>query len=332
MSKTLVNDLMSYAASSVDPFGRPRREQVEEYTRLKAALNDEARENWHDPVWQREVAATIASRLDYGFTFENAFSSYFRVSRVGEFETVEVRERRGMKVFYTSRGGYIEESQLKTERWELPRDTIGFHVSEHEDKLRANFAETTEALVSLAEMRLDAEVNRRIFNLLQASVPSNSPYYVNASGGLSKANLDDAIRNVRDAIKPSNGTVAPVTIIGRAAMIDKISSVVTDPSALYDPAATEEIRARGRLGVYRGANIQLLTNYTDENDTSFIPANELWVFGGDVGLFAMYGSLQTKSWTENTVDYWHYRGRKDIGGLIHHPEQSRRIVDGTVTP
>lgn len=327
---SLVKNL--FGASAVDPFGRPSRSEVDEYERLKASLNEEARENWHRPEWHREVAALIASRLDYGFTFDNNFSGYFLTQSVGEFETVEVRERRGLKVFYTARGGYIDESQLKEERWELPRDTIGFHVSEFEDKLRANFAETTETLVSLAEMRLDAEVNRRIFNLLQAAIPSNSPYYVNASAGLSKANLDDALRNVRDAVKPVNGVIPPVTIIGRAAMIDKISTVVTDPSALYDPAATEEIRRRGRLGVYRGANIQLLTNYVDENDASFIPANELWVFGGTVGLFAMYGSLLSKSWVENTVDYWHYRGRKDIGGLIHHPEQARRIVDGTVSP
>jgi hypothetical protein len=63
----------------------------------------------------------------------------------------------------------------------------------------------------------------------------------------------------------------------------------------------------------------------------FIPANELWVFGGTVGKFALYGGLQVKSWDENTVDYRHYRARKDIGGLIHHPEQARRIVDSSVT-
>ncbi len=32
------------------------------------------------------------------------------------------------------------------------------------------------------------------------------------------------------------------------------------------------------------------------------------------------------------MDYRHYRARKDIGGLVHHPEQARRIVDTTVTP
>jgi hypothetical protein len=328
---SLISNLINSGSPAVDPFGRPKREEVEEYARLKAALNEEARENWHNEAWKREVAILIASRLDYGFTFENLFSTYFRTERVGEFETVEVRERRGLKVFYTSRGGYIDESQLKTERWELPRDTIGFHVSEHEDKLRANFSDTAESLVSLAEQRLDAEVNRRIFNLLQAAIPNGNPYYV-STAGLTKANLDDALRNVRDAVKPNNGVTPPVTIIGRAAMIDKISAVVVDAATLNDPDGTAEIRQKGRLGVYRGANVVQVNNYTDENDLSYIPANELWVFGGDVGKFAMYGDLQAKSWTENTVDYWHYRGRKDIGGLVHHPEQARRIVDSSVTP
>lgn len=327
---TLVNKLIG-SNFVLDPFGRPTREAVEDYNRLKAALNQEAKENWHNEAWKREVAQLIASRLDYGFTFENLFGTYFQVQRVGKFETVEVREARGLKVFYTSRGGYIDESQLKEERWELPRDTLGFHVSEHEDKLQANFGDSVERLVGLAEQRLDAEVNRRMFNLLQAAVPSGSPYYV-STAGLSKLQLDDALRNVRDAVKPNNGVMPPVTIIGRAAMIDKISTVVTDAAALFDPAGTEEIRRQGRLGVYRGANIVQVTNYTDENDASYIPANELWVFGGTVGLFAMYGDLEAKSWTENTVDYWHYRGRKDIGGLVHHPEQARRIVDSSVTP
>jgi hypothetical protein len=315
----------------MDPFGRPSRETVEEYERLKSALNEEARANWDDDKWHREVAAVIASRLDYGFQFENLFGSYFQVSTVGEFDTVELTERRGLKVFYTSRGGYIEESQLKTERWTLPRDTIGFHVSEHDDKLRAGFAETIEALVGLAEQRMDAEINRRMFNLLQAAVPLASPYYV-ASAGLTSGELNDAIRDVGDSIKPSGAGRAPITVIGRAAMVDAVSDIIGTGAGNFTEAAAEELRSRGMVGTYRGANVVRVFNYTDENGDSYIPANELWVFGGNVGQFAFYGGTQTKSWEENTVDYRHYRGRRDIGGLIHHPEQARRIVDSSVTP
>lgn len=328
---TLIDELMR-AKSAVDPFGRPRREELEAYERAKAALNQEAKDNWDNEVWHRQMAAVLAERLDYGFEFNNLFGTYFEVRNVGEFDTVTITERRGLQVFWTARGGYIDETQLKSERFDLPRDTVGFHVSEFADKLRANYAETIEELVNLAEQRLDAEVNRRMFNLLQAAIPNTSPYYVNATTGMTKVHLDTAIREVSDAIRPNNGSLPPVTILGRASMIDALSDVVTDAAALFDPEATSEIRRKGRLGVYRGANVVRINNYTDENDLSYIPANELWVFGGTVGVFAKYGGMQTKSWEENTVDYRHYRGRMDCGGLVYHPEQARRIIDGTVTP
>jgi hypothetical protein len=322
---TAVKTLASTRAA-VDPWGRSQ-EQAEAYQKAKEELNSAARERWDDPEFHRQVAADLESILDYQFTFENLFGSYLNVQTVGEFDKVTLRERRGLKVFQAARGGYIEESQLRNEMWELPRETIGFHVSELIDKLRMNFAETIEELVGLGGQRMEAEVNRRIFALLQTAIPSGSPYY-SAVTGLAKADVDTALRQVKDAIKPNGQGPTPVTIIGRASMIDQIS----DFNLGFDPEATAEIRAKGRLGVYRGANLVQVINYTDDNGASFIPANELWIFGGNVGKFALYGGTQVKSWDENTVDYRHYRARKDIGGLVHHPEQARRIVDSSVTP
>jgi hypothetical protein len=324
-SATTARELIAHR-SSVDPWGR-QQSNLAEHAALVEKLNTEARENWDNEAWHRQVAADVATALDYQFTFENLFSTYFQVETVGEFDRVILRERRGLKVFYTSRGGYIDESQIRTEDWQLPRDTLGFHLSEHTDKLRAGFATAMQDMVTLGEARLNAEVNRRIFNLLQEAVPPGSDEYV-TTNGLTKPELDAAIREVRDAIKPNGLGPVPVTIIGRASMVDQISEF----NLGFDPEATAEIRAKGRLGVYRAANVVQVINYTDEDGESYIPANELWVFGGTVGKFAMYGGLQVKSWEENTVDYRHYRARKDIGGLVHHPEQARRIVDTSVTP
>lgn len=313
----------------VDPWGRDQTAAAE-HAALAEKLNEEARENWDRPEWQRQVAADLASTLDYGFTFENLFGTYLRVRNVGEFDRVILRERRGLQVFYTSRGGYIEESQIRTEMWELPRDTLGFHLSEHTDKLRANFAAAMEDIISLGQARLNAEVNRRMFNLLREAIPSGSPYYVGAVN-LDKTTLDTAIRDVRDAIKPNGMGPVPVTVIGRAATVDQVSDIATTPG-LFDPEANEEVRRRGRIGTYRAANVVQVINYTDEDDNSYVPANELWVMGGDVGQFAIYGGTIVKSWEENTVDYTHYRARRDIGGLVHHPEQARRIVLSGVAP
>lgn len=319
----ILSDLLT-SMGSVQRFGMggADREQVEKYERVKAALNEEAKANWDDPAWHREQAVLLASQLDYGFTFENMFGTYFQVRNVGQFETVTLRERTGLKVFYTHRGGYIEESTLRTEDFELPRDTLGFHIQEFDDKLQANFAESMEAIAGLGQMRLEAEVNRRMFNLLQEAVPSSSPYYVDATAtGLTKTVLDAELRAVGDAIRPTGAGPVPVTILGRRTAVDAIS----DFDHGFDPEANAEIRQRGRLGTYKGANIVQITNYTDENGDSYFPDDEVWVFGGTVGLFAMYGDLKTREWMENTVDYRHYRARKDIGGLVHHPEQSRRI-------
>lgn len=313
--KALVESSRSMAAFGDDRVARLASEHAD----LIEAVNAEARERWEDPTFHREVAAILADSLDYGFTFNNIFGTYIDTRTVGEFDKVVIRERRGLKVFFTSRGGYIEESQLRTEEWELPRDTMGFHVSEHEDKLRANFGESMADLVMLGQDRLEAEVNRRILNLAQAAIPSTSPYYVEVPE-LEKNVLDVCIREVRDAIKPNGQGPVPVTIIGRALAIDQISDFPN-----FADEAREEVRLRGRLGRYKGANVQELVNYTDEDGEPYTPANEVWVLGGLAGKFRLYGGLRVKTWNENTVDYQHYRARKDVGGLLHHPEQIRRI-------
>jgi hypothetical protein len=322
-AKTLIQS----SKSTLDPWGRrANAAALQEHKALTEKLNQEARDNWDNEAWHRQVAADISSSIDYGFTFNNLFSAYIQTENVGEFDRVYLRERRGLKVFFTSRGGYIDESQIRTEQWELPRDTMGFHVSEHIDKLRANFATTITELTTMGQARMEAEVNRRILTLAQTAIPSTSPYYV-ATAGLSQTDLDSSITQVRDALQPNGIGIPPVTIIGRAQMIDKVADFLPQ----FSPEANEEIRQRGFLGRYKGAQVIVLNNYTDEDGAAYIPGNEIWVFGGTMGKFALYGGTITKTWDENTVDYRHYRARRDIGGLVNHPEQARRIVDSSVT-
>lgn len=322
---SLVNSIIS-SKSSLGPERAKNEAARREHAEMKSALDQDAKDNWHNPLWHREIADLISARVDWGFEFNNNFGEYFSVERVGEADIYEVMEVRGLQAFWTAKGGYIDETELKTNRFTMGRDTIGFHVKEFEDKIRLNFAWSLEKIIGLAEKRLDAQINQKMFQMLQAAVTSSSPYYVNAAGGLTKLMLDNAITNVQDALRPNGVARMPVTLLGRRAVVDAISNVVTDPSALYDPEATAEIRRNGRLGVYRGANIQVLENYGDDNDVEYLPSNELWVFGGEVGKFVFYGGPITKAWNENAYDYMHYRTRRDMGGLVYHPEYSRRIV------
>lgn len=313
-------------ARAGSPWGGANREAVEAYKRLQAEFNATSRDRWDDPEFHRSVAADIQSIVDYGFMYESLFPGYFDVEQVGEFDRPTIRERRGLKVFYTSRGGYIEESQLRDEVWELPRDTMGFHISEFIDKLRADFATNIEDIVTLGKARLEGEVHRRILGLMQAAIPSGSANYSGVAG-ITKPVVDAALAKVRDAIRPDGQGIPPVTILGRAQVSDKVAAFDHG----FDPEAVAEVRRTGRLGTYMGANLVTLHHYQDEEGVAFMPANELWIFAGSVGKFVAYGDLQVKSWDENTVDYRHYRARKDFGGLVHHPEVAFRFVDSTVT-
>lgn len=288
------------------------------------AINKEAAEMWHDTAWRREMAQQMTETIYEGFQHENLLSLMTTVENAPFDGRVFVKETTGLKAFWVARGGHIEQSTLRQETFELPRDTIGFHVSEFEDKIMTNFAETQSTLVNLGIQRLDAEVNRRVLSAFQTAIPSGSPYYVSGAG-VSLAALNTALREVREESKSQE-----VAIIGRASMTEQIMDELlgsgTNGSGFL-PESNEEMVRRGVLGTYRGARIITLTNHKDEDDVSYFPASELYVVARDASKFAFWGGLMSKEYDEQNNWYWHYLARRDFGGVVHHPENIRRIVD-----
>lgn len=314
---------MTTNSNSTDLYGR----DAEDRKALRAQvdeMNADAAANWHNPQWRREMAQEMTETIYEGFQHENLLSLMTEVDNAPFDGRVFVKEVNGLKAFWVARGGHIEQSTLRTEVMELPRDTIGFHVSEMEDKLMTNFAETQSTLVNLGIQRLDAEVNRRVLAAFQAAIPSSSDYYISGAG-LSLAALNTALREVREESKTQE-----VAIIGRATMTEQVMDELLGAStngAGFLPESNEEMVRRGVLGTYRGARIITLTNHKDEDDASYFPANELYVVGRDSSKFAFWGGLMSKEYDEQDNWYWHYLARRDFGGVVHHPERLRRIVD-----
>ena len=118
-----------------------------------------------------------------------------------------------------------------------------------------------------------------------------------------------------------------MTIVGRAAAIDKLTEVTSQHSWTVgatnfgdlNQAAAEEARRNGYVGTYKGANVVVLLNYTDADGNSYFTDDVLWVLGGNAGVFVNYGGVRSKTWVENTADYWHLRARQDIGCLVNQP-------------
>lgn len=300
-------------------------EEQAAYKQYTDALSVEAAANWKYPEWRAEMAEVLTETITKGFEMENILDLMTNVENLSPTGRAQVRELKGMKVFWIAPGGYIEESTVQTEVFEILRDHVGFHVSEMEDKLEADFGPTQANLIELGVRRLAGELNLRVLRTFQAAVGPSSPYYTAASG-LSLTTLNTALREVRDE------TNDDVVIIGRATMTDKIVDGVVNLNGGYGaylPETNEDLLRRGVLGTYRNARIITLKNFKDDQDTPFFPANELWVVGRDASKFAFWGGPKTKQFVEDDNWFWHYLQRRDFGGLVWRPERLRRIIDTT---
>jgi hypothetical protein len=312
--------------SSIKLFGKTDPE-LDALRQKVSQLNEEARLNFDNPQWRRERAQEMTETIYEGFQHENLLALMAQVENLPFDGRSFVKEVRGLKAFWIARGGHIEASTLHAEVMEIARDTIGFHITEFEEKLETNFAETATTLVDLAVQRMDAAVNQRALGLFQAAIPSSSPYYEHGTG-VGLATLNSALASVRDASRTRQ-----VTIVGRPTMTEQIMDELLGSSyngSGFLPATNEELVLRGVLGTYRGANIVSLTNYLDENEEPFFPGNELYVISTDASKFAFWGGMKTKEYMEEDNWYWHYLGKKEFGGVVHRPDRIRRIVDDSL--
>jgi len=299
-------------------------EKEVKFEEAKAALNAEAKENWQHESWHVEQAAVIAETLDWGFRHETKFPSFFPSKFVGEDEQVVLKERRGLRAFWTSRSGEVDESQLRQSLWEIPKDSLGWHVREFDRNVRNDYAETIAQLIPLAKLQEETETYRRILGVLGTAIDVSSPYYI--SGSFDESTLRDAVTDVADTPIPSNARmVNGISIVGRRRAIQEILDFTS-----FNDNTRDSIARTGVLGTYYGADVVTLDNYQDEDGVAFLPDDELWVIGGGVGLFVSWGGSVVRQWMENKVDYRHYKSMRDVNAVVTHPEVARRIVlDGS---
>lgn len=308
--------MTSETKKMVDSFGRTQEENKNRLEIMESA-NKEARENWDDPQWRAEFAADLTESILLGFDYETLVDRWIDTERTDFDGRIFVREAGGLKAFFMARGGYIEASELTAEISEVPRDMLGVHVWEFEDKFLTSFAESAQTLRDLSIRRMDAEINRRIHTVLKEAL---APSFTTTAAGISQAAVDAAISRVQDESQSGN-----VVIVGRPTVTNQIAGFDG-----FGNETMEEIRRKGMIGVYHGADIITLKNYKDEDGTPYIPNNELWIMARDTGKFAFFGGLKSKEFMELDNWYWHYLARRDTGIMVHHPERAQLLIDSSL--
>jgi hypothetical protein len=307
----------------------------EEQAALKAAkdkLNAEVAANWHDEKYRQDKALELTDQIYWGFDNESLIEEMTTVYRLGAYDRAYLEEARGMRAFWTARGGDIEASSMYRQRAEVRQDQIAFRVGEFSDKLEANFAETAATLIELGQRRLESEIQRRVLSLFRAATPSAGTYSNYAQGaGVTLSAINTALRTVKDAPNPQ-GNVNDVVIIGRSLIVDRIMDELLGTSGAgsnFLLQSNEEFVKQGMLGNYRGANIVRLNNHQDETGASFFPANELYVVTKNAAHFYWFGGPKTKQWEDNNW-YWNYQARQSVGCAVPYPARIYRYVDTSI--
>ena len=303
----------------------PRSLEVQE---MINRINEDAAAKFSDPTWRRDAAQEITDGVYQGFRTNNLIELFTEVVNLPLDGRYRFEEARGLKAFWYARGGYIEESDMWKDVYEIGPDSIGFRFRQSEDRLRTGFAETAQTLVSLGRQRLTAELNKRVLQTFELAAGVGDDSFIGVSG-LSLSNLNAALAAVRD----SSENPSPV-IVGRSTMTEKIVDLLTvgNTYPLFTPETNESLLATGRLGTYRGASIVTLPNYVDAYGNSTVPANELYVIDKSAAKTLYFGEGQTKESLDDDDWYWNYVFRMDANVVVTYVDRFRRIVDSTVAP
>jgi hypothetical protein len=304
----------------IDGYG-PLNDEARAKAELLARVDAEAQANWHNPEWRREMAAAMFTTIYRGFDHENLLDFMIQVERVGRGDQVYVKEVRGLRAFWIARGGQIDASQLRENVVPVPRDILGFHVFELDDRLEDNFSATQEDVVNLAIKEMDSQINLWLLRLFQTAIPDASSPYYSEGPGLALDDLKAMIRAVQDESESGE-----VTVFGRSTMIGQVYDAIED-SGLFVPEANQMLLERGMIGRYHNARLYQLRNYRNDLEQSIFPANELFVMARDAGKFAFYGGMKGQEWSEQGGKYWHSMAEREVGALVYRAERARRFVD-----
>jgi hypothetical protein len=247
---------------------------------------------------------------------------------------VFVREVRGLQAFWLARGGFIETSTLRSRVVEVPRDILGFHVSELEDKMRLEFSQTQGDIVSLGVQRMLGETMRRVYALASAACLADAARNTDAGAGALVSSVDDALRLVHHASEATG-----LTIMGSTVTMDVFTEQLTAANQAtngakyggYIPQTNEEYLRRGLIGSYKGNRLVGVPPYKDDGNNLYFPHGEIFIIAPDSSKWANYGGLMSKEYVEPDNWYWHYLAKRDMGGLVYRPDRMHLVNDTATT-
>lgn len=262
----------------------------------------------------QELAALITEDI------EEEFQAYdFRPLIFGEVKTralndrVEYRKKgKKFRAYQITKGGYVPKSQVFNE-------TVTAQPAEFAVRPSTNvYALETGRIGSVAEMRQGAlealytEYANYTYATLDAFIGNNvgADNYAEVTGAVDKTTLDAMLHWAAEKGNP--------VIVGTHQSLAPILDF-----AGHTDAMKEEIQRTGSLGIYRGARLVKLEQFTDVDGQPVIANDKIYVMTDRVGHVDDFGGIRSREVLDPEHDEFSVIMRKEFGLTILEDDKNK---------
>lgn len=320
----------------VDDAGNPDKTEIAKFATAEVWNNaqiEQTKEDFADIDYNnmtsemsnkiQAIAETVLTKVKRSVKVYNPVPLFFSMEKGQLGKTIEAHEIEGGKVYSFTYGGGRRISSLKHETFSITTTPKAVHFALPVEQLKTGRYTTADLVFAATQAILRDKVSLS-WNTMIGGYPTGGGHATNNSGTpIAKTPLDTAIDAVADY------DVSTLSVIGRYSVLSSISDFAgSNYQNLYADSALEEIRKRGFLQNYRGADIIRLKYLVDSvYGTEPFGTASVFVVSNEKAFnrYVEVTGLNRRAWVEPSTGTFHMIFEYEDGAAIWKPEYGHRI-------
>jgi len=322
----------------VDENGKPDKEKAAKFATAEAwegAQVDQTKNDFADIDYNnltsaaqdkvQAIAATVLQKVKRAVKVYNPLPLIFQMDKGELGKTIEAHEITGGKVYNYTYGGVRRVSSLKHTTYTVSTSPKAVHFQLPVQQMKSGRFTTAELVFSATQAILRDKLSLA-YNTLVAAYPTSGSYVGNASSSAITATLLNAgIKSVK------NYDAGGLTIIGRSSSLDAINDFNTASTSvvgMYSDAALEEVRKKGFLSVYRGADVIRFPYVVDDvYGTEPWGTASIFILSKERGYnrFVEVGGIEKRAWIDPATGTFNMIFEFEDGAAIWKTKYGYRI-------
>jgi hypothetical protein len=219
------------------------------------------REALESPEGMRALAAAIAAPIESNIARKEITSLLLTKHTLPKGERAVYQKKLLLKAYWISKDGEAREQEIGKDEIEIPTHRVHSTPMVDISVLKNGNIGTLTDIQTASSDEIRKEIDKRTITVISAAVPADN--VVTISGGiLTEDSLNDAISILED----KELTVKYIVLRGKRFNEMRAWDL--------DPVTQLELRQKGIIKVYGGANV-LLTSAADVNEILLIPDEEI---------------------------------------------------------